>query len=140
VETGEHRCGCPECSEDRESPTAKVHAWFNRVLWRTDEKQRRLMAALEAKKLGWGGITKVSQITGLTRVTIAQGIRELEAETQEGGRIRKAGAGRPRVEKKRRRDHRDAAATDAGCDRRRSHERDQVDAQEHSDGQRGTHA
>src|SRR5512143_3334325 len=64
-----------------------------------DERTRRLWAACEAKALGWGGIAVVSQATGLSRTTIATGLREYaqQAETAEGvpvGQIRRAGGGR----------------------------------------------
>ena len=43
-----------------------------------NERQRRLFLAAEAKAIGYGGITKVSRISGVSRVTITQGIYELE--------------------------------------------------------------
>lgn len=67
-----------------------------------DERTRRLWAACEAKALGWGGIAVVSQATGLSRTTIAAGLREYaqQAETAEGmpvNRTRRAGGGRKRL-------------------------------------------
>ena len=56
---------------------ARAHRALNRLIWRTDEKQRRMTAVFEAVKLGWGGITKVAEITGLSRTTIRQGMRGL---------------------------------------------------------------
>src|SRR5260370_29808081 len=44
-----------------------------------DERARRQWAAAEARELGWGGITAVSQATGLARDTIRTGLRELDA-------------------------------------------------------------
>jgi transposase len=59
------------------------------------ERQRRLFAAGQAKAIGHGGITFVSEISGLSRVTITKGIKELEdGETLEKGRDRKKGSGR----------------------------------------------
>lgn len=43
-----------------------------------NEKTRRIWAAIEARSLGWGGISQVAQATGLSRTTIHAGIRELE--------------------------------------------------------------
>jgi len=40
------------------------------VLPHLNEKQRRLLIAAEAKTLGCGGISKVAQATGASRVTI----------------------------------------------------------------------
>src|SRR6266699_4226841 len=45
-----------------------------------DERRRRLWAAAEAMVLGRGGITAVATATGLQRVTIRAGIRELQAD------------------------------------------------------------
>jgi hypothetical protein len=44
------------------------------------ERGHRLFAAAEAKRLGQGGITTISTICGLSRVTITKGIKELENE------------------------------------------------------------
>ena len=60
---------------------------------------RRQWAATEAMHLGWGGVTAVAQATGLSRVTLMSGRRELELpvaqRAEEAGRIRRPGAGRP---------------------------------------------
>ena len=67
-----------------------------------DEQQRRLWAATEARALGYGGVSIVARATGLTRPTIAAGLKELDdakrpASTKTQRRVRRAGAGRPRV-------------------------------------------
>ena len=63
-----------------------------------DERARRLVLAGEAKGLGFGGISKVSRASGLSRRAISKGIDELESgEVIAPGRIRRAGAGRKRV-------------------------------------------
>jgi hypothetical protein len=67
-----------------------------------DEKQRRLYAGLESLKLGRGGDAKIAQLLGLNPHTIAKGREELLRRDVEIERIRKAGAGRPPLEKKRR--------------------------------------
>jgi len=60
-----------------------------------DERRRRLIAAIEAKSLGYGGVSLVSRACGLSRNSILKGIREIEAETTSlEGRIRRPGAGR----------------------------------------------
>jgi hypothetical protein len=54
-----------------------------------DERYRRLVAAAEARSLGHGGIAAVSRASGLSRTTIAAGIRELESDGRlEPGRVR----------------------------------------------------
>src|SRR5437867_1819336 len=60
-----------------------------------DERTRRLMAANEARSLGYGGVSRVSRACGLSRNAIARGIEEIADGSSPGvGRIRRAGAGR----------------------------------------------
>ena len=58
-----------------------------------------MMAATEARQIGRGGVSIVSRACGLSRVTIAKGIRELDRPPLEPGRVRRAGGGRWRLEK-----------------------------------------
>ena len=59
-----------------------------------DERTRRLMAASEARTLGYGGISQVRRACGLSRKAIAKGMREIEEGTSvPPGRIRRPGAG-----------------------------------------------
>jgi len=68
-------------------------------LWpHLDERARRMVAAAEALRIGRGGITQVSRVCGLSRVTITKGIAELAKIPLPQGRIRRPGAGRPRLE------------------------------------------
>src|SRR5215467_1717069 len=53
-----------------------------------------MMAANEALQEGYGGIARVSRACGLSRLTIAKGIRELEEAPVTAGRIRRPGGGR----------------------------------------------
>ena len=65
------------------------------------EKDRRRYAAIEAKKLGHGGITYMAQVLGCAQSTISIGIKELEAMPAESGyeaRIRRPGGGRKSYE------------------------------------------
>ena len=58
-------------------------------------------AAAEARDHGWGGVTLVARATGLSRTTITAGLRELDLprkqRLQAAKRVRRPGAGRPRV-------------------------------------------
>jgi hypothetical protein len=63
-----------------------------------NERARRLWAAVEARTIGYGGDALVSAATGLARETIRHGRRELDRGADTSGRIRRAGAGRPRLE------------------------------------------
>jgi hypothetical protein len=63
-----------------------------------NERTRRLVAAAEARALGWGGVTAVAAATGVSRRAIALGLAELDAPPLEGTqRIRKEGAGRKKT-------------------------------------------
>lgn len=66
-----------------------------------DEKQRRLYAGLEALKTGHGGDVRIAQLLGLDRGTVARGRQELLSQEIDTDRVRRAGGGRPSVEKKR---------------------------------------
>ena len=57
-----------------------------------DERMRRLWAATEAQALGWGGIARVAQATGLARNTITAGLRDLQRPLP-AGHIRRPGGG-----------------------------------------------
>ena len=55
------------------------------------EKDKRRYAALEAQKLGWGGISYVMQLLGCSRNTIIKGLEDLEkmdSETLNSSRVR----------------------------------------------------
>ena len=62
-----------------------------------DERARRLVAASEARQLGYGGITRVSRACGLSRVTLTKAVAELTDDPLPAGRVRREGAGRPRT-------------------------------------------
>jgi transposase len=61
-----------------------------------DERGKRIWAAVEARSLQHGGISKVAKATGLSRTTIHVGFKELESGESSAppGRIRKKGGGR----------------------------------------------
>jgi len=60
------------------------------ILPMLNEQQRRIYLAAEAKSIGWGGKSKISQLSSVTRRTIAKG----ETESSLKDRIRKEGGGR----------------------------------------------
>ena len=66
-----------------------------------DEKQRRLYAGLESLKLGHGSDQEVAEFLGIDSHTVARGRQQLLGGEFEQDRIRKAGAGRKSLEKKR---------------------------------------
>ena len=63
-----------------------------------DERSRRRWAAAESVAIGYGGDALVSSATGLARETIRKGRREIAGGDALTGRIRAAGAGRPRIQ------------------------------------------
>ena len=63
-----------------------------------DELQWRLLLGAQARSLGRGGIKRVAELTGVHPDTVGRGARELERGVEPDGRVRRAGAGRPRTE------------------------------------------
>jgi hypothetical protein len=62
------------------------------------ERSRRLWAATEALALGRGGIALVERATGISRSTVARGIREVNSgEVLRPDRTRRSGGGRKRT-------------------------------------------
>jgi hypothetical protein len=62
------------------------------------ELARRIWAGTEAKVYGYGGVTLVHQATGISRITIHKGLKEIETPPQEPPtRIRKIGGGRKKT-------------------------------------------
>lgn len=69
-----------------------------KTLTMLNERQKRLYLAQEAVYFGYGGIVAISNLTGVSRTTITNGIEELEAaETLASDRIRKEGGGRKAI-------------------------------------------
>ena len=66
-----------------------------------NEKERRLFAGLESLRMGRGGDQRIAKWTGLDVHTIAKGRHELQERDLRLDRIRRPGAGRKAVEKKR---------------------------------------
>jgi len=66
-----------------------------------NERQWRLLTAAIANAIGYGGISILSRITGMSRTTITAGLKELEESEQlEPGRVRKKGGGRKKITEK----------------------------------------
>ncbi len=64
-----------------------------------DERQRRVYLSAEAQSIGWGGKSRIAELSSVTRRTIAKGEAEsfviMDASTKK--RIRKEGGGRKKV-------------------------------------------
>lgn len=71
--------------------------WLN-ILWNSNELQKRQLAALKVLELGWGGISKVCRMTGMSHHTINRGIKEIKGgKVAQADRIRKVGGGRKKI-------------------------------------------
>ena len=81
--------------------TAEERRWV-KVLWTLNEAQARWFVADTALDLGRGGVSRLSQVTGMSRMTITKAIKEVcgrgALQPAAIGRIRRAGAGRKRIE------------------------------------------
>ena len=108
ADTGVHACQCPDCLAGIDHDGRQLHEHMNLLCSRLNEQQRRWFAALESKKIGHGGDTRLALIVGLHVDTIRRGRAELDANLVDrpADRIRKPGAGRPPVKKKTRRSSR----------------------------------
>jgi hypothetical protein len=74
------------------SPSPVERRWL-RVMSTLNEYQARLFVAEKALEIGRGGASRLSKLTGMSRVTITSGVTELRG----GKRLRAAGTGRVRA-------------------------------------------
>jgi hypothetical protein len=75
-----------------EAYSADVEAMMKRLFGWLSEKDRRRYAAVEAAKLGHGGVEYVSGLFGCDPKTIRQGLEDLERDVDAvAGRVRKKG-------------------------------------------------
>ena len=70
---------------------ADVEQKMKRFFGWLSEKDRRRYAAVEAAKLGHGGIEYIARVLACDPKTIRQGLRDLEEEEDAARRIRKKG-------------------------------------------------
>lgn len=72
----------------------EIERAMRRIFQSLDERTRRIYAAVEAQKLGHGGIAYISELLRYDRKTIRRGLRELPdtAERLPPGLARKKGA------------------------------------------------
>jgi hypothetical protein len=73
---------------------AAIKARFDTLAPVLDERERRLFAASEARAAGRGGVTAVSQATGIARSTIDRGLADLRSgAVMSSTRVRRQGGG-----------------------------------------------
>ncbi len=71
-----------------------IRARFASLSPHLDERERRLLAATEARLAGYGGIAAVTRATGVAASTIGRGLRDLAAEDLlDPRRVRRRGRG-----------------------------------------------
>jgi hypothetical protein len=71
-----------------------VERLMRRLFGSLRESDRRRYAAIEAAKLGHGGVEYIAAVLGCDPKTIRRGLAELEGEAElDTGRVRKRGAG-----------------------------------------------
>src|SRR3990172_149083 len=82
--------------------TYKQYTWWLKALSGADEVKARRFAGAIALEIGWGGITKVEELTGMSHSTISKGIEELKTseKLEPPERLRVSGGGRKKVEEK----------------------------------------
>jgi hypothetical protein len=85
----------------RVSPSPAERCWL-RVMSTLNEYQARLFVAEKALEMGRGGTSRLSMLTGMSRVTITSGLAELRGgkslRAAGTGRVRAPGGGRKKVE------------------------------------------
>jgi len=75
-----------------------IKKMFDTIEGHLNERQLRLLTAAVADALGYGGISTLSRITGMSRTTITSGRKELEdLEELDVGKVRKKGGGRKKI-------------------------------------------
>ena len=77
---------------------ATLVAKFVMVSPELNERGRRVWAATESLAIGYGGDAVVSSATGLARETIRKGRDEIVRGVAPAERLRRPGAGRPRIQ------------------------------------------
>ena len=82
----------------RKEATEGLREKYNDISFCLNERSRRMWAATEAKSFGWGGITVVSEATGIDPKTIRKGLVELDNKHRvPASRIRATGGGRKKL-------------------------------------------
>ena len=87
-------------SIQREETVEDIRTKYHYISFCLNERSRRMWAATEAKSFGRGGITVVSEGTGIDPKTIRKGLLELdEKQRAPANRIRRTGGGRKKLTK-----------------------------------------
>jgi transposase len=79
-----------------EEKTKALQLRLKKLLPALNEKQRRMLVAVEAKSFGRGGVQRVSKLSGMSRQTIYRGLDEIKVKGK-SDRIRAPGGGRKKI-------------------------------------------
>ena len=72
-----------------------IRSRYETMLPGLDERERRLLAAAEARAAGYGGVSAVARATGMARSTIDRGLEDLAGLDPAPPKVRRPGGGRP---------------------------------------------
>ena len=85
----------------KEKTKNQISKKFKSILPFLNERTLRIWCAAEANNLGWGGISIISSITGISISRIRRGIREIDrSDKLKINKIRKSGGGRKKLTEK----------------------------------------
>lgn len=90
-----------QASDQMDPYSAEIEKQMQKFYGTLSEKDKRRYAAVEALKIGHGGITYIATVLGCAQSTISLGIAQLKAlpdETEYQARIRRPGGGRKSFE------------------------------------------
>jgi hypothetical protein len=79
--------------------TKALQLRLKKLLPALNEKQRRILVAVEAKSFGRGGVQRVSELSGMSRQTIYRGLDDIKIKDR-SDRIRATGGGRKKIGEK----------------------------------------
>ena len=77
--------------------TARLRKKLAGVLPLLNERHRRLLIGAEAVSIGYGGITILAKITGVSCPTIRRGMKELKTTMKKFRGVRISGGGRKKI-------------------------------------------
>src|SRR3954465_10752613 len=84
----------PPCYTARMRQGEELEQKYALLFPHLNERQRHLVAAVDAEQLGRGGIALVSRVSGFSRPTLYRALQDLHQTPLPGERVRHSGAGR----------------------------------------------
>ena len=78
----------------------KLQRKYQTIFPHLNERQKRLVAAADAQYFGHGGVAKIAEASGISRVTVIKGKGDLSGESLPLNRARKEGGGRKKISRK----------------------------------------